>query len=829
MLDMMEAAYVLLINQDDTAVAMEALGIISHRLEMVSSSVDKSLVLGHIVCTDEDGHHYQPTASSKVTWCSLPDLVATLEAQTSDTATLPEEQNCSSVAEILHQLADILPYCGIPLHVMWIRPQLSTESESFLPTIGAVLRLVHWHNAQVTIVHPGETTGDVQSLVDICRAKVVPDVQSVSISPKIWMGKISVTSKIEGHGIVFPGFCMSCEDKSLLFSRITGRNLTTEDNIMCHSFGRMVEVLDEINIRTIPMFMLSALCVSVHLENDHPHSKQFVQYVNSLDKLGLLARIAVYQPDSIPKCADKMLSTSCWKGGIMADISNIQEVDEEILPQAKYVHLLLMKHAETDVRCLKAVVITNPEDINAEMFRFSRTRRVLSDHCKVKGNMNFDLSKFIKTLPQLSDVMLQEMHHSLIKLQVDELKEWLEKLKANGESTVLSKHQLFEFLNDIQEEFLSAVLKDCPLVESTVTLETDLQLPSPVLDFDVDPAEWPERLALQYRENQKRTLRRFQSSDSVALSSPIHPDEASTLVDASDFLRCFHPDGNAAIDKLSPVRQQSSCRFKKVSNKSDASLKWPDCKDCQYHGIYYNRDRKDEQQSKHYAKVRDKLQRQETHGFCSSVHKPGSSVITSRAKRIGHRFSPSRKSSRKLKTAWNTEDLSVRLDNTNMTQSPQTISATCTLRRSPRKKPTSAFDSSKFTPVLPRPNKRKRSPEGAIEETDSSVSERVRQKISDEDKQKLDKQSRSQRHKKKLEQIVTDVLVKHGVTKDDSIYKSCETKLFQVTKFFVKALPNSRNLGEEMRHIAEGQVTQVVDLEKRRIAMKTAKKHKVNS
>ncbi|XP_041377103.1 mdm2-binding protein-like isoform X2 [Gigantopelta aegis] len=773
MLDMMEAAYVLLINQDDTAVAMEALGIISHRLEMVSSSVDKSLVLGHIVCTDEDGHHYQPTASSKVTWCSLPDLVATLEAQTSDTATLPEEQNCSSVAEILHQLADILPYCGIPLHVMWIRPQLSTESESFLPTIGAVLRLVHWHNAQVTIVHPGETTGDVQSLVDICRAKVVPDVQSVSISPKIWMGKISVTSKIEGHGIVFPGFCMSCEDKSLLFSRITGRNLTTE--------------------------------------------------------LGLLARIAVYQPDSIPKCADKMLSTSCWKGGIMADISNIQEVDEEILPQAKYVHLLLMKHAETDVRCLKAVVITNPEDINAEMFRFSRTRRVLSDHCKVKGNMNFDLSKFIKTLPQLSDVMLQEMHHSLIKLQVDELKEWLEKLKANGESTVLSKHQLFEFLNDIQEEFLSAVLKDCPLVESTVTLETDLQLPSPVLDFDVDPAEWPERLALQYRENQKRTLRRFQSSDSVALSSPIHPDEASTLVDASDFLRCFHPDGNAAIDKLSPVRQQSSCRFKKVSNKSDASLKWPDCKDCQYHGIYYNRDRKDEQQSKHYAKVRDKLQRQETHGFCSSVHKPGSSVITSRAKRIGHRFSPSRKSSRKLKTAWNTEDLSVRLDNTNMTQSPQTISATCTLRRSPRKKPTSAFDSSKFTPVLPRPNKRKRSPEGAIEETDSSVSERVRQKISDEDKQKLDKQSRSQRHKKKLEQIVTDVLVKHGVTKDDSIYKSCETKLFQVTKFFVKALPNSRNLGEEMRHIAEGQVTQVVDLEKRRIAMKTAKKHKVNS
>ena len=43
-------------------------------------------------------------------------------------------------------------------------------------------------------------------------------------------------------------------------------------------------------------------------------------------------------------------------------------------------------------------------------------------------------------------------------------------------------------------------------------------------------------------------------------------------------------------------------------------------------------------------------------------------------------------------------------------------------------------------------------------------------------------------HSQKLEEIVTDVLLKHGVEKDVAIYRSCHMKLFQVTKFFVKVL-----------------------------------------
>ena len=61
---------------------------------------------------------------------------------------------------------------------------------------------------------------------------------------------------------MFPGFCMSCEDNRLLYSLIAGECDDTHDRQF--SFGRMLEVLDEIDVRTIPACLLSSLCVSMY-------------------------------------------------------------------------------------------------------------------------------------------------------------------------------------------------------------------------------------------------------------------------------------------------------------------------------------------------------------------------------------------------------------------------------------------------------------------------------------------------------------------------------------------------------------------------------------
>ncbi|KAL8604010.1 hypothetical protein ACOMHN_039054 [Nucella lapillus] len=88
---------------------------------------------------------------------------------------------------------------------------------------------------------------------------------------------------------------------------------------------------------------------------------------------------------------------------------------------------------------------------------------------------------------------------------------------------------------------------------------------------------------------------------------------------------------------------------------------------------------------------------------------------------------------------------------------------------------------------------------------------------------KSDKKSRSQRHKKQLEKVVRKVLGEAGVDTKDSLYIACFSKLYQVTYFYAKQLPNSHNLKEELKSIAGKQVEQVVDLERRRkdlVAMK---------
>ncbi|XP_076449936.1 mdm2-binding protein-like isoform X2 [Babylonia areolata] len=85
-------------------------------------------------------------------------------------------------------------------------------------------------------------------------------------------------------------------------------------------------------------------------------------------------------------------------------------------------------------------------------------------------------------------------------------------------------------------------------------------------------------------------------------------------------------------------------------------------------------------------------------------------------------------------------------------------------------------------------------------------------------------QSRSQRHKRRLEKVVAGVLEEAGVTSNDTLYPSCFSKLLHVSTFFVKQLTHSHNLKAEMKAIAQKQVEQVVDLERRRQDLAVKKK-----
>ena len=79
------------------------------------------------------------------------------------------------------------------------------------------------------------------------------------------------------------------------------------------------------------------------------------------------------------------------------------------------------------------------------------------------------------------------------------------------------------------------------------------------------------------------------------------------------------------------------------------------------------------------------------------------------------------------------------------------------------------------------------------------------------------KESRSQRHKRRLRTIVEATIEKHGkVNRESPHYEACCNRLFTLCLNFVKDLKSSTGLNEEMKRIAKSNVLQVVDFEQRR-------------
>ena len=80
-----------------------------------------------------------------------------------------------------------------------------------------------------------------------------------------------------------------------------------------------------------------------------------------------------------------------------------------------------------------------------------------------------------------------------------------------------------------------------------------------------------------------------------------------------------------------------------------------------------------------------------------------------------------------------------------------------------------------------------------------------------------EKESRSERNKAKLKEICLVTLKERGVMRTDPIFANCFSRLYTISKSFVKDLKTSLNLREAMRKIAESNVDLIVSFEKGRV------------
>ncbi|XP_048779873.2 mdm2-binding protein-like [Ostrea edulis] len=749
---------------------------------------------------------------SNISWLDLDNDLMTEIDRIQD---LSREENVC-VADKIHDAVDSLPFTGNIIDV-YIEQGVfnSLRSEHSYQLFGALRRLKDWHNAVITFVKTESCveSEEMQGIQRLLTASSLEEEDSRlrEAADVIWRGKLSVIDKTINRGFILPGFTILRHDVSC-------RQLDYE-TLKNRVFGRMLELLDEVDISSIPVFYFTGLQLHLSLHDPHPQSRAMLELVSNMDsQCGYLCRLACYSEGiDIPSTAEKYLSTSSWKDSIINDITFVQEPEEDFLQPFEFTFFLLTKNPD---KCsslkFNLHMMKSASQINGFLSKHLLMRNILYPH-KNTQELNDDP---LENLPVFSSEVMSVISDILN----NEQKKLFMQLDGDSPSFLEDVESVQIALTDIQGKILEEVKNGLPLYKGSCDEHSDLEMEISggcPAELQMDPSEWPEKKYLLYQESQSKSISRLRSTDSLVLSSPIHPQEDTPpSMDIAQCLKLFQPDGSAVSQNLSPVRKRNTSRSRgKLSMHLTpfvVGLQWPDCLDQKAPDIYYNKDKKTEKTEEQCNKICHRYITNDTHSSCSSPV----FVVSKKPKKLGKyvedmlpktlRRSPRKvvKGSARGVHTWGVRSSPRKLQD-------KVVECQKVIRQSPTKKVTKPCSRE----VASDTHRRQSLP--SLEMKQLQQKDNIRRKsltaMQAVDPEKGGRrESRSERHKRKLEEIVTDVVLKHGIQREDPIYKACIQKLFKVTKLFVMDLPNSQNLRTEMKSIAEGQVKQVVDLEKRK-------------
>ncbi|KAL4234967.1 hypothetical protein ACF0H5_006608 [Mactra antiquata] len=791
-----------------------------------------------------------------VSWGDLENLKSMLGEIKCDNA----ETDLKRATNELHSLADKLPASGVILDI-YLWPPSNPDGSDYILYLGALRRFKDWHNAKITLfdTNPNESTefllkflsADINVHTDMFNMTDCRDI--------LWRGKVTVCDKLENKGVTIPGVCMYKLDErsshlEFPIQNMHSTNSQDHEQVGC-KLGRMFEILDEISVHTIPVLFKTAQVYKLCLYQKHGYSQVFMNYIQQNTESGMLARLPVYScHKDLTLCEDTSLSTELWKENITNDIQFVQEPEEDLLDDYEFLYFIITSPDKDKIHdnfVVYAHLLRHPYHINGSIVTSMFHQSLKSE----KGD-NLEETIDLSSLPYMNWETLKQVEEDILSLQKTLLQRLCDEKQTKNLPTVMNTEELMSFLADVRLNYLSK-LKEKLQDSKPVQHKCRKFVKKEIYEVSENCEDWRERLVLQYLESQKRCLSRLQSSESIPMSSPFQPCEAPTVIDLNSFLKFFNPDGTAATAKMSPIRQRHPSRTKSKFSTPDINSThltvWPESKDLALHDIYYNVDRKSEKVNTHLNKLREKYVKNETYSSClsSTVTFPRATKKRPVNDNIELRRSPRKKAPRSMfdeniptshKEQKKSSNIGGRLSelqlplataSSNNDKSSHRRFSTPHAGSVSKKQDISSFSkdvSNRRTSDVNVRHSRTSSSRITDKSRRESIDKSRRESIDKSRRESIDintsltsvsgdcmkKESRSDRHKRRLQDIVDGVLESNGVNKTDPIYKSCSTRLFKVTKLFVMDLPNSRNLKDEMKKIAESQVKQVIDVDRSR-------------
>ncbi|GFR82740.1 Mdm2-binding protein [Elysia marginata] len=218
-------------------------------------------------------------------WASLEDFSKSLNASNYGEESLEVSSDELLLADCLHDVADSLPYTGAILRVTIFDNFADScndgKSDHFIPLAGALRRLKEWHNGQIMLV--SKTTklhSSREDLVDFGHCQIVHNLEQIPVEIPNWEGKIAVVDRIENKGPTFTGHCLKSDVWETLLQQKVQTFTTDGPKLKGHRkrqrfnqvklvpnepvCGRTIEILQEVDLRTFPLFLVDSWTLSLY-------------------------------------------------------------------------------------------------------------------------------------------------------------------------------------------------------------------------------------------------------------------------------------------------------------------------------------------------------------------------------------------------------------------------------------------------------------------------------------------------------------------------------------------------------------------------------------
>ncbi|XP_067888656.1 mdm2-binding protein [Heterodontus francisci] len=738
-------------------------------------------------------------------------------------------------AESLHQLADKLPPPGKGLLdiILLVYGSGIPRLKDWLPVVGAFKHLREWHSAEITIATMDGKCW--QKIAEYLGATVVnPENFEKMIDPLVvWRGKVHIQERKFASEVTFPGFCLRADTQKswshLISSWVLTENASTASrtNAMREVFYYFKPVLGFVQLvalSDLPSYFLSGIEFEFSLSRSDVQgkSKLLLNQLSSLQgKVGALFNLSCTVSTMLIPPANQY-STRKWKEYMAKKPKCINVPEIEMKGEICNYYLLVQSNCRGGC---KGILIHSANQINGAA-AVAIVNGMLEERAEDKEEC--DGEELLGEMPYLTGEQLVHREKKLAQVRTLALREFLKSRQMSKKPSLIPVNELKALLTLVREQYFRQYGKNLPSTtlanicqkeeEAVKLAESDVSI--------LSPSQWPEKSVLQNYENLERIRQKTRAGSMLASSSetllglkdnqrvlPVH-------LDAKELLKYFTPEG-FPIAELQPLLiQRGENEFPLTPEMTVQKLKglpFEKATECHYHGLEYCLDNSRAlEKDIGFGKLQSRLIRYETNTTCSREQCPviyGLSPLPSPAVLSepgsvpdGEALQSDQKNTdgtgqKRMSRKMESFHPSKRLTKSKSTESLNSQYSLRTLRGG-------GNNGHHLGAALWEHSQRHTTVSSTSSKHSNSQIQRMATKPVHEN---VKKESRSQKHKRMLKEVVAKVLDDNGISEKHKSFASCSQRLFKISMFYLKDLKTSRGLHEEMKKTANNNVRQVID------------------